>query len=597
MSGRTTLNHSTVLDAFGWQQSKTAQIATLAANTNPTAVNRVFTDLYGASPSDIGDKSWTVKVALTVRRANDNDPAELLNADWATRSKALADQATIWNTYGANPAIFEGVKNEVRRLLGPAPLLDNQEYISKPASRTIWLSLNAEDFGLLFGVNPLLVKGDKHNGDVVWKGLLSLPDSIRPHIRGIWIGNGYDIKKPNLVVSEANGVDLPEGPVSTGGAATTSNHATPVALANYYNYPLMPAIPVTGPLVSSLPMPTVALVESRVPDAESLRRALNDYRAALGLTPFTQDQFDVVTGIGTATSDTNLSELTLDLSVVAGAAPGSPQLIYASGGAGPTFVAYQQAFFDSVRNPTILSSSFNDSGQASPDSPFLTAWNDLFIDGALSQVAVHVAAGDTGSTGGLALGVPHVRQQLSPSQALVVSGTSISNRGSAEIDRSLNKANGILDQALANDPATLIMLARSGLKTLPSTLGKESYTLVTAPKQPLQGLLEAVWNGMVVSAPTRKHLGDLNLDLGGKNAGTGGVNTTSGIPWFQSAFGLTPTASGPIGGTGRGVPDVAAMGGANTLYAALAAARITDPKADLAAGESGTSAAAPPGPR
>ena len=137
MSGRSTLERTTVLDAFGWQQSTLEQIATLTANQDGSAVDQVFRELYGSRPSNIGDPAWSLKVALTLKRAHNNDPGELLNADWATRSKALADQTTIWDTYGADTKTFEEVKSALRGLLGPEGVLDDQDYLSTPKTRTI----------------------------------------------------------------------------------------------------------------------------------------------------------------------------------------------------------------------------------------------------------------------------------------------------------------------------------------------------------------------------------------------------------------------------------------------------------------------------
>ena len=73
-------------------------------------------------------------------------------------------------------------------------------------------------------------------------------------------------------------------------------------------------------------------------------------------------------------------------------------------------------------------------------------------------------------------------------------------------------------------------------------------------------------------------------------AGDGGVDTTQATPWYQHAFGLTPTSANQRParhGTGRGAPDVSANSGGNLFY-------IT-PTENLngISDDDGTSAAAP----
>ena len=100
-------------------------------------------------------------------------------------------------------------------------------------------------------------------------------------------------------------------------------------------------------------------------------------------------------------------------------------------------------------------------------SPFQTAFQDLFVDGALARVSVQVAAGDQGAAGYYGNGVPNVTNSQAPTFGLAVGGTSLATLNSAMADPTLS---AIVAKALTNDPATLLQLTASGLKTLPSHL-------------------------------------------------------------------------------------------------------------------------------
>jgi hypothetical protein len=149
-----------------------------------------------------------------------------------------------------------------------------------------------------------------------------------------------------------------------------------------------------------------------------------------------------------------------------------------------------------------------------------------------------------------------------------VGGTSIVLAQSASSDSTMS---ALLTQAQALDPAVIWGLIKAGLSTLPTAL---------APTDPL---LEAVWNAYQITPDNH-----VSPPFDGDNAGSGGVDTREAIPGFQSAYGLTPTTDDPGGGTGRGVPDVAALAGGDTFYIAPIGTMET-----ISSGWRGTSAAAP----
>ncbi len=78
--------------------------------------------------------------------------------------------------------------------------------------------------------------------------------------------------------------------------------------------------------------------------------------------------------------------------------------------------AYQAAFWDTVNNPEVVSSSWRDYAHFSPDSPFAFAYNELFIDAVLRNITMINAVGDGGSGDQFANGLTNVRCQ--PCQSL-----------------------------------------------------------------------------------------------------------------------------------------------------------------------------------
>ncbi len=568
----TVIQASTFLDAYAYQLATPAQIATLANPLSTIAQqNAVLEAMTGFAPVAAGGAD-RVTVALTLDRAN--DPTALLSGSWASRAAALADETATFNTYGANAADFTATRTAINTLLGAGVHITAASVVSDAHTRTFWLELDAAQFQTLFGRDLLKIDAA---GNFGWRGNLNLPDDIAAHLRGIWVDQQPTIKdRPNVT----SGVDLPLGPLGVGNTSAEHTPTEVPALAVHYDFPLPNTIETNS----------IALVENTFEREADLRNALNAYRASLGFAPFSPTEFQVVRG---ATVGAVTGELALDVSILAAAAPNSSQLLYTGLSANRTaFIGYQQAFFDAVNNPGTLSSSLAIFGQSSPNSPFQRAWQDLLVDGALSRVSVHVAAGDSGSSAGQAFGEPLTRQSLSSAMALIVSGTSITTRSSAAQDETLDPAGstaGLLDLALGNDRTTLYGLLHSGLKVLPSTLPTASTASVENPASVIPGLFETVWNAFSV----RMVGGEKHVGLGSHDAATGGVDPAQAVPSYQADFGLNPTSTGPNPVSGRGTPDVSALAGGNAGYSVLNHRRVTDGTEPLLVSTGGTSAATP----
>jgi len=611
----TIVANSTFLDAFGAASigagDPTGALQALTGNTanSVEVANGALANLLGypgqpAPLHSVGGSGDLVNVAIMLTRAAPQSTLDaLLNGDWADRQTAIAAQGeAIWSTFGADPtlyastqqAILEALDIPLDRAANPFSLATQQGYTANAENRTIWMTLKADEFNTLFN-SKLLGNSETY----AWTGPLSLPSTIAPGtVAGLWFEQNMQFGNP---VPGAPPAPITAGPVSPGNWSEISNgtawadglplgnfdvNATPAAIAAYYNFPL--------PI--GLSSPAIALVESGLMlERGNLLTALNQYRQVLGLQPLSPDELQL---IGDAALQQpmggGLGELTLDISVVSGVAPNSAIWLY--GNAANTdvtpFQAYQNVFFDSLRNPEILSSSWGSVYSMTAQSPFQRAWQQLFVDGMLSGVSVHIAVGDQGSNGFQNNGTGNGPSGTAPTYALVVGGTSISAPYSAANDVTLGTAYQL---AMQNDPATVYELVAAGLIVLPSKLSTaDPNTLTSGAWQKYAGelthLIESVWN-QYAFVPDGKR--DLFTDFTYNQAGSGGVDPTQPVPFYQSAFGLTPglTPASP-GGAGRGAPDVSALAGGDGNYMVLDNDYITG-KGPLMSPSGGTSAAAP----
>jgi hypothetical protein len=567
--------NSTFLDDYGNNQATAQQFAQLASSTSLANAQAVLGQLYALNGTPatvtVATPDTEVTVGLVLGRAT--DPTSLLDSSWAVREQVLANQAAVFATYGANPATYAATLAGAEAALGTSEPFDVASaigYQSSAADRTVWLTLNESQFDTLFGTHLLTINVNTPTGSyqqTAWGGDLSLPGTIAANVQGLWVDQGAPVTNPEVLNS--NNAHTPAGPLGIGNSApfASATTATPEAIATNYNFPLPAGVP-TDP---------IALVETDIPSQAKLFAALNTYREALGLPAMTPSQWQVLSG--TDHDGTPSGEVTLDMSVLADVVPNSTQYIY-SFLSGTPYNAYQQAFFDTTHHPEVLSSSYSLSFEPTANSPFEWAFQQLFVDGALANVSVSIAAGDQGSSGDIANGIANYEASLSPTFALTVGGTSIATLNSALADPTLGN---LVTLALQDDPGTVFGLVQSGLTTLPTHLANVT---VSNPSGVLEGLFETVWQSLVLTASSH----GLSASYGTNQTGLGSVDTTQPVPFYQSEFGLDPTSST---GTGRGTPDVSALSFGDSFYAALNNAYVSDPSHSLFSSDGGTSAAAP----
>lgn len=579
---------STFLDAYGAGLATQQQYETLWQAGNTAAAELVLNALFSygnnaptitsASDSSVADNTY-VTVGLVLERNGNVSADSLLSGNWAQRQAALAQYdspADLWATYGANT-------NDYNTLLAGVPgdattRANTLGYLSSAADRTVWANFTVAEFVQYFGLassDVYVVTPDAPSSStasqqtfVAWAGNLTLPSGVS----GLWVDQNVTITTPALVNTTT--VPLAGLPGIGNGANNTAAQttATPAAVAANYNFPLGADVP-TDP---------VALVENDVNNQMGLFEAYNLYRQQVGLSPVTQGQFQVLSGASDPQGDI-ISELALDISIVAGAVPNSSQLLYSflntypnNTGSTP-FSAYQQVFFDTTNRPSVLSSSYPAMGQASAGSVFDWAWQELFKDAALANVSVHMAAGDEGASANIPNGTVNVAHTHSSPFALLVGGTSITGLYTAQNDTTIEQMAAL---ALAGDLSTIFPLVASGLKTLPSNL---SDAAPDAMATVLTSMFETVWQSISVEAgsPT-------SVSFGSHKTGSGGIVSGWSIPAYQQAFGLSPLTDG-----NRGSPDVAALSSGDTYYAVLSADYVNGISNTVVQGDGGTSAAAP----
>ncbi|WP_159710785.1 S8 family serine peptidase [Geminicoccus flavidas] len=539
------IENSTFLDLTSYRSTDKTTVAE-AHDLDPS-------EIHAAPPG------LTINVALSLERAN--DPTELLSQDWGTRQKLLAQMeadGTLWTTFGADPAAYDTLVDRLHAN-GITTLGVDEGYVSSAESRTVWVSLNADDFQNLFGTE-LLVAGDPADPDLVfWNGDLSIPDGWNVTPDGLWV----DVGLPSAVADLTDrSVELPQGWQSIGNGSTAGATETPTAISEHYKFPLVGSDLDTG---------TIALIETGVgaalPEESTVtfQEQLDAYRKALGFD--TAGRFYVNNPGHQSYDDESGGERSLDVGVVAGAAPNSTIGLYVgSSPEGTVFTSFQSAIWDQDANPEVIASSFSDVQLPAPDSPFLDAYRELFVDAALRNQSMFVMTYDGGSGNELGNGLTNVTHQLASPYAVTVGGTSLSTVSAAANDVTLDR---LVELAGEHDLGTLQQLIAGGLDVLP---GNASGSAI---------LVETVWNQYRLDGDT------LTTDYTENAASSGGVDVTQDVPGYQADYGLLPTTSDPLAETGRGMPDVAALAGGNMFYLV--------PSADMTQFEAsgGTSASTP----
>lgn len=525
------------------------------------------------TPVPSTDTNFVMNVALVLDRAS--DPTSLLSSDWASRQQQIdALGSNIWNVYGANPATWQGVIDNLPHDVATLDALSiltgtPNGYVSSPESRTIWVQVNAANFNDLFGNAATLMHASGFG--YYWTGSLTLPTNVA----GLWIDGPVQSVLPDA----SSG---PPAPLATGiqgiGNAAGPTPLKPQQIAELYHFPL--ANLDVGTAALGLVEPGLGNAPPFSSPQQTLQQLLETYRSSVGI-----DGPVSVIGVqpgGPLPTDNEASgERSLDIGVATAVNPNSDLILYAGSGVNlganaDAFTAYQSAFWDFANDPSVVSSSFRfNTVLPSPNSPFMFAARELFVDAALRNISVFSSSGDGGSGYQTGNGLENVDTTRASPYNVIVGGTSLSTESFAANDPSLQAQYVV--PALNGDPAVLWQLVAGGLTAMP-TPGDAAW------------FAEAVWNRYnVTSLPGSGQPGIFQTGYFQNETGTGGVDSTQATPWFQSAL-LPfdqPTTTDGTNATGRGLPDVSALAGGDMHYIV--------PTADMQGnhGDGGTSAATP----
>ncbi|OYX13114.1 MAG: hypothetical protein B7Z15_08360, partial [Rhizobiales bacterium 32-66-8] len=522
---------------------------TAYGRSSPNATVQQAFDLkeVHVAPTGVG-----INVAITLDRAN--DPTDLLAGTWAERQSTLASMtsAELWKTYGTCASTYEAVTDYLTTngytILGDDRALGN--YVSSAESRTIWVQLDPTQFQALFDTQLMLAGPINDYDFLYWNGDLSLPDEIADYLDGLWFDAGYG---PNAVNQAGTAsATLDQKSQSIGNSTTTYNGLTPQQIAELYNFPLDGQAVQTG--VIGFVEPGIG---TKIPGSTSFQDELDIYLAMIGRTGtglvYTQG------ADGQAYNSDDGGERSLDIGVGAAVNPNSTIIAYTGSGKrgfaeSTTYTGYQSAIWESGAGvpggatPSVISSSWGDNQNPSPDSPFHRAYSQLFVDAALRNQTVLTALGDGGSGNETSSGLTSISSPHASPYGLLVGGTSVSTGVTAASDTTLTT---MVSAAANGDLQTIWQLMGAGLKSAPQNVGDLSV------------FVETVWNTYNVEG---QHIGSTNkiFEAGYlvNSTTSGGVDTTQGTPSYQAAFGLSPTTV-DTGLTGRGAPDIAADAGGN----------------------------------
>ncbi len=544
--------NSAYLDFFAWRYTD--------ATTVPGAFGFTSGTEYPLS------STVTLNLALIIERAN--DPAALLALDWADRQQqiaALQQSGTLWDLYGGRQTDYDAVVNGLgAKGISVEPA--SSGYVSSAESRTVWVSLTPQEFFDLTGQRLSWVGGTASDPwAIYWEGNLRLPDAWGGTVKSLWV----DTFLISGQEGSGTGKTLEQGPQSPGNATrfdyeAVSHYAD--TIATLYNFPL------SGD--STLALGLLGIVEPAVGTAlppsatQSFQAYMDQFRTGAG----------VATGapvfqVGNAGEWRDVSgrggERSLDVGVAGVVNPSAAMALYSGPGLSnqSNFTGYQGAIWDTVNNPKVLSSSWTDEMSTAPGSAFYAAYRELFVDAALRGITMFNDASDGGSGGQVGNGLTNVWQNNTSPYVVVVGGSSLSTPVTAAADPTLADTYAL---AQALDRPTIAALAAGGMKSLPANAAHLSV------------FIETVWNQYVLSG-ARLNPGYLTNETTG-----GGVDITTGVPSYQQAFGLSPQGLGASTGTGRGMPDVAALAGGNMFYNLPSASMET-----FEQGGFGTSAATP----
>jgi kumamolisin len=271
-----------------------------------------------------------------------------------------------------------------------------------PARRAVTLVGRNGDLGQAFGAELGLHRDPTGTPYVSRKGPITLPRSLDQVVTGVFGLDGRPQAGTHLRVRPA--------------VASAAGYS-PAQVAQAYDYPA--GTDGTGQ--------TVALIElgGGYRDAD-----LSAYFSSLGITAPSVTAVGVDGGTNTpGTSNGPDGEVMLDIEVAGAVAPGADIVVYFAPNTDQGFLdAVTTAVQDTTHRPSAVSISWG-SAESTWTAQAMTQMEQAFTDAATLGVTVTVAAGDNGSTDGVAGTTAHVDFPASAPHALACGGTRLELSG------------------------------------------------------------------------------------------------------------------------------------------------------------------------
>lgn len=386
------------------------------------------TPLPGAKVVGAVDPDERIEITLQTRRKKGADLDTVVST---IASQGLADRKYLSRTELANQAGSDTA--DIAKIDQFAHDHGLTVVETDPARRTVKLSGRIADFSSAFGVKlqrykagvisyrgrkgPLTIPGEL---DGIVERVLGLDDRpvVETHYRLLTNALGATAGKKRTT-SKA-------GKSARGTANNGATSYSPVQLAGIYNFP--PALDGTGQ--------TIALIELNDVDSQGNPTGtgyqtsdLETFFANLGIPMPSVSAVGVDGGANLPGPDANAdSEVTLDIEVAGGAAPGAKIVVYFGTNTDDGFVqVLSAAVHDDVRKPAIISVSWGQAEETAT-AQMLDGLQEILKDAAALGVTVCIAAGDDGSADmpkNVWDGKPHVDFPASSPFALACGGTTL----------------------------------------------------------------------------------------------------------------------------------------------------------------------------
>ena len=285
------------------------------------------------------------------------------------------------------------------------------------------------------------------------------------------------------------------------------------------------------------------------------------------------------------TADGADGEVMLDIEVAGAVAPGSRIAVYFAPNTDQGFLdAVTTAIHDTVNKPSVVSISWG-SAESTWTAQAMTQFDQAFQAAAAMGVTICVAAGDNGSSDGVADGAPHVDFPASSPNALACGGTSLTASGStiaSEVVWNDGSSGGATGGGVSATFALPTYQGKAGVPTISgtSTTGRgvpdvcgnadpaSGYQVLVDGQSMVVGGTSAVaplWAGLValMNQQLGRPVGFLNPLLYGSLAGQGLLNDI-----VSGSNGAYAAAPGWDACTGWGSPRGAALSQALAMTSA-----------------------------